>query len=206
MGEETLCRNQEGRTVNAVVEQKRTDIRGEFSFEINYQILTPEEYPARRDRSEPLVDRDRTRLKPDTLGTDSKNGITSNPWIADFLVQMDDKLNHIIEMLSEQGMDTETPNRGIGLNISGSGMKMKVYQPVESGQIIQTDFVLSRFPYIRVNLFGKVVRMAPSEEGGRQTYDLGIRFLDPDDRVIERIIARVFQLQRKAIRDSRNGV
>jgi len=192
--------------MNAIAEQKRTDVRSDLSFEVNYQILTPEEYTARKGTREPIITQDQQEVRIGALGTDSNgNDIMPNPWVADFLVQMDEKLNHIISLLSEKALDKRVPNRGIGLNISGSGMRMRVDQAVEAGQIVQTDFLLSKFPYVQVNLFGRVIRVTPSEDKDRVTYDLGIHFLDPDERAIERIIAKVFQLQRTAIRNNRKN-
>lgn len=192
--------------MNAVADQKRTDVRGDISFDVGYQILTPEEYHLKRNTVEQIVYRDQKTLKIEAVGTDNGySEIATNPWLIDFLHQMDEKLNLILSLLSDEETSRHPLDRGKGRNISGSGMKMTVDRPAELEQIVHIDFVLSRFPYVRINLFGKIIRITPLKKSHRVTYDLGIHFLEPDERAIEQIVTHVFQLQRKAIRDNRKS-
>jgi len=83
-------------------------------------------------------------------------------------------------------------------------MKIIVDKPVEPGQIIQANFVLSRFPLVFIDLFGEVDRVTPVDEDGKTIYHLGGKFLDLDPNDRERIIGCVFQMQRGIIRKRKN--
>jgi c-di-GMP-binding flagellar brake protein YcgR len=118
---------------------------------------------------------------------------------------MDEKLDQILIKLSKEEVGRGLlAKQGIGINISGSGMNVVVEEPVELGQIIQAHFLLSRIPLVFIDAFGEVLRVKPLDENGTVTYNLGIEFLDlkPNDR--ERIIACVFQRQRKSIRERKS--
>ena len=130
---------------------------------------------------------------------------TPNASLIDFLLQMDEKLDRILTLLSKEDACSGPSNKGMGTNISGSGMKIIVDKPVQIGQIIHTNFVLSRHPLVFINVFGEVVQVTPMDEGNGTIYALGIEFLDlnPNDR--ERIISCVFQRQREIIRKEKNG-
>jgi len=76
---------------------------------------------------------------------------------------------------------------------------------VEQGQILKTSFTISRFPVIRLVLFGRVVRVATVQEDGKQRYQVVVKFIDLDKDDREKIIAYTFQAQREAIRKKRRG-
>jgi c-di-GMP-binding flagellar brake protein YcgR len=75
-----------------------------------------------------------------------------------------------------------------------------VNQNVEVGQIIHTKFLLSKYPLVFMDIFGEVVRSAPSREKDEDTWQLGIRFLDMSLNDREKIISSVFQKQRVELR------
>ncbi|MEE8398144.1 MAG: PilZ domain-containing protein [Desulfobacterales bacterium] len=189
--------------MNAVPEQKRTDVRGDFSFSVSYRFLTPEEYRTKKNAIEQVVNRGGKRLTLDSNGTDDR-GRDSDSRLVDFLMQMDEKMNRILDLLTEKETRDEGLLQGVGINISGSGMKLRVDRPAEAGQVIHTDFVLSRFPYVRLSLYGRIVQTTPVQESDTGAYDLGVKFLDMDDSARDQIVARIFQAQREAIRRNRN--
>ncbi len=183
-----------------ITKERRSYVRGELSFKVRFRIMTPEEYETVKMSGNQIVSPDR-RLSVDSNNTNrGATEITPNAFMIDFLLQMDEKLDQILAILSKDGVDKGPLNQGIGVNISGSGMNIMTEKPVEPGQIIHANFVLSRLPLVFIDLFGQVVRVAPLDEDSEGMYHLGIKFLDldPDDR--ERIIACVFQRQREIIR------
>jgi len=183
-----------------ISKERRSYVRGDFSFKVRFRVMTPEEYETVKMSGNQIVSPDR-RLSVDSNNTNrAATQITPNAFMIDFLLQMDEKLDQILAILSKDGEAKGPLNQGIGVNISGSGMNIITEKPVEPGQIIHANFVLSRLPLVFIDLFGQVVRVAPVDEDGEGTYHLRIKFLDldPDDR--ERIIACVFQRQREIIR------
>ena len=79
-------------------------------------------------------------------------------------------------------------------------MKMRVPGPLEKGQLLCANLLLSRVPFVRVRVFGEVMNATPSGEETETCYDVGVQFLDLDVEERERIIACVFQRQREALR------
>ena len=188
-----------------MLQERRSYLRGAFSFKVRFRFLTPEEYQDIKEKSNQFGYPDEETITDLTDPDKADGGITLNACLIDFLLQMDEKLDQILTKLSkEEGDRGLLAKQGIGINISGSGMNVVVEEPVELGQIIQAHFVLSRIPLVFIDAFGEVLRVKPLDENGTLTYNLGIEFLDlkPSDR--ERIIACVFQRQRKSIRERKS--
>ena len=191
--------------IDVISKERRSCVRGDFSFKVKFRIITPEEYETMKGTNHQILSPEKKRLIIDSTDTDkTDNGITSNACLIDFLLHMDEKLDQILAMISKDEGDKGLPNQGIGTNISGSGMNIIAEKPVEPGKIIHANFVLSRLPLVLIDVFGEVVRVAPVDEDGKTTYHLGIKFLDLDPNDRERIIACVFQRQREIIRKSKN--
>ncbi len=186
---------------DAASKERRSFVRGDFLFKVKYKIMTREEYETIKGSDNQFLPPDKPIgmdiIDADMIGQES----ASNAYMIDFLLQMDEKLDQILALLSKGEADKEFLNRGLGTNISGAGISMKVDRPVDPGMIIYTNFVLSRNPMVFIKAFGEVERVTPVNEEGVTRYELGIKFLDinPGDR--ERIIACVFQRQREAIRN-----
>ena len=185
-----------------MLKERRSYVRGAFPFTVKFRLLTPEEHQAIREaeRESPHPEKETTTSITDADRSDLE--ITLNAALVDFLLQMDEKLDHILSLLSKAEVGEDVlPKQGTGTNISGSGMNMLVEEPLEVGRIIHAHFVLSRIPLVCVDTFGEVNWVEPVDENGTTRYSLGIEFvgLKPIDR--ERIIACVFQRQRKTIRE-----
>jgi len=188
-----------------ILQERRSYVRGGFSFKVRFRLLTPEEYQDIKETSNQFGYPDEGIITDLTDPHKADAEVTLNACLIDFLLQMDEKLDQILTKLSKEEVDRGfLAKQGTGINISGSGMNVVVEEPVELGQIIQAHFVLSRIPLVFINVFGEVLRVKPGDENGTVTYNLGIEFLDlkPSDR--ERIIACVFQRQRKNIRERKN--
>jgi hypothetical protein len=188
-----------------ILQERRSYVRGAFSFRVRFRLLTPEEYQDIKETNNQFGYPDE-EIITDLTDPDKATAETSlNACLIDLLLQMDEKLDQILTKLSKEEVDRGLlAKQGIGINISGSGMNVVVEEPVELGQIIQAHFVLSRIPLVFIDAFGEVLRVKPLDENGTVTYNLGIEFLDlkPNDR--ERIIACVFQRERKNIRERKS--
>jgi hypothetical protein len=180
--------------------ERRLYVRENFPFTVKFRVLTPGEYAKIKGVGYQSVPGSETVA--DIADNDKRNPeITSHTCLIDFLLQMDEKLDRIMALLSEEGeAERLISNQGTGVNISGAGMNIVVDEPLEPGQIIQARFFLSRSPLVFMTVCGEVTWATPVDENGKTVYQLGITFLDlnPSDR--ERIIACVFQRQREALR------
>jgi len=135
--------------------------------------------------------------------------------LIDFLIHIDDKLDRVLKLLSDvsgpeasAGKDDKGDEDlfvGQSSDISGTGMSVICDKALELRQILKASFMISRFPVIPLVLFGRVVRMTPVQEDGKQRYHVVIRFIDLDEEDREKIIAYTFQAQRDAIRKEKKG-
>ena len=183
-------------------EEKRSYVRENFSFKVNFRTVTREEYDSTKKKGYQISPSNHLRHFSSMNDADeSGHGIVFDKSVIDFLLQMDDKLDQILALLSNEEVDSHLNVReGLGNNISGSGMSILTDRVIESDSIVQISFVLSRYPIVFIDTFGKVVRVKAANEDGKKGYCLGVKFLDLDPRDRERIVACVFQWQRENIR------
>jgi len=185
--------------------ERRSYVRGNFSFKIKFKTMTSNEYEdlVRSDEAIPPYFQKETGIDI----TDKKKGVDTavDPSLVNYLALIDEKLDLILELLAKDSKIEGLFNQGIGMNISGSGMNIMVDRPVESGQIIHSKFYLSKTPLVFLDIFGEVVRSTKVDECGQTMYSLGIKFLDISVNDQERIITSVFQRQRGVLRKRKNG-
>ena len=180
--------------------EKRSYVRGDFSFKVKFRIMTPEEYETAKGTGDQILSPDKGICIDSNDINRREEEIYPNACMIDFLLRMDEKLDQILAMLSKDAEDKGRLNQGIGTNLSGTGMNIMTDKPVEPGKIINTNFVLLRFPLVFIDVFGEVLRVTPVDEDGKTLYHIGVKFLDLDQNDRERIIAWVFQRQREIIR------
>ena len=181
--------------------EQRSFVRANLSFKVKFKVITQEEYETIKESGDQILPQNEKELIFDSIDTEERlNAIAANQCLVDLLFHIDEKLDRILAMLAKDDPDIELSKQGDGVSIGGSGMKMIVDKPVEPGQIIHTNLVLSKLPPIFLDVFGEVIHAEPLNEGGKTDYQLGIKFLDLDINDREKIIACVFQKQREAIR------
>jgi hypothetical protein len=187
-----------------VLEDCRDHVRESFSFKVEFQLLSPAEYEKKREEWEDELCLDKKKLKFEGLDADNHPNTSSvDSHLLSFLLEMDEKLDRVIDHLTGKGKLEELLEEGIGLDLSGGGMKMRVRKSIEKGQILCANLLLCRTPFVRVRLFGEVTNSSPSLGEGTTCYDVGVRFIDLDWEERERIIACVFQRQREVLRKRR---
>jgi PilZ domain len=183
--------------------ERRSYVRGNFSFKIKFKTRTSDEYEASLNSFEPPFSHfpEKSGIAAADKGDRPDTSIDAS--LMDYMVRIDEKLNLILELLT---IDEEESlfEQGLGMNISGSGMNIMVDQPIETGQIIHSKIYLSRIPVVFLDVFGEVVRSSMVNECGKNLYSLGIKFLDLSLNDQERIIATVFKRQRGIIRERKN--
>jgi len=181
--------------------ERRVFVRESFFFKIKFQRLTDAEYRRARAEWAEQLSFNRKSLKEDDLDADTNGGPSPlDPCLLDFLMQMDDKLDQLIAHMTGVGKREGRMEEGEGLDLGGGGMKMRLAAPLSVGQLLRADLLLSRFPFVRVHVFGEVVHVNTRFRGEVACWEAGVRFLDLDYEEIERIIACVFQRHRAVLR------
>lgn len=184
---------------NAVFEERRSYVRGNLSFKVKFRVITQKEY-------ETLKEVINQSSPPENMSLDDAISKESsvNTFIIDFLLNIDEKLDQVISMLTKGEDSEELLKHGICSDISGSGMSITVDKLVECGQIIHANFILARLPLVYLDAFGEIVRVIPVDENEQGLYKIGVKFLELNTNAKERIISCVFQKQRENIRKSKD--
>lgn len=128
-----------------------------------------------------------------------------DPNLIDFLIQIEDKLDRALELLASREKKDENVFIGQGVDIGGGGMRMLCDTALKRGQILKISFRICRYPVVSLQVFGKVVRVTPVREDGKQGYEVAVEFLNLREDYRERIISYVFQMQRESIRGKRKS-
>ena len=181
----------------------RSDVRGDFSYTVEYEIITPEEFHSIRKKSFRPLNPDMEKLKIGRVRTDNDNmdtGFAINDGMAEFFVRMDEKLDRILLMLSKNDAFSGGSGQGTGNNISASGMNICIDSPVTKGQIVHARIVLSKLPFFYIDVYGEIIRIKALEGKGSPLCQAGIKFLNLEETEREKIVAYVFQHQRERIR------
>jgi hypothetical protein len=181
-------------------EERRSFVRGNFSFNVKFKTMTKDEYDYLKKTNEVIFPTFKQEPGVDFKEKEINAGHLASASLINHLVQIDEKLDLILDLLSNDKNIKGFYSQGVGLNISGSGMNIMISRPVEYGQVIHTKFYLSKFPLVYMDVFGEVVHVTQVNKDGRTHYNLGLKFLDLSINDRERIVSSVFQRQRGDIR------
>ena len=184
--------------------ENRSYVRGDILFKVKFTIYSREAYEDLERSKKRHFSMSESHQEPVFPEANDPSVSIPDGNLINFLIQMDEKLDQILLLLSKGEEKTRPYEQGVGVNISGSGMNMIVDKPVETGRIIHAKFFLSIFPFLFMDVFGEVVRVIRSEEKDEESYQLGIEFLNLDENDRDRIITAVFQHQRQIIRKNKN--
>jgi len=187
-----------------VTKERRSDVRGDFPFQIKYKIMKVEEFEDLKRFDKEIFSSTNKAQSVDVIASEISTESMANAALMNYILQVDEKLDQILALLSKDGSIAVPFRPGLGQNISGSGMQIVIEQPVEFGQIINAKFFLSKLPLVFMDIFGKVIRVEQEDEDGRVLYKVGIKFLVLNISDRERIIASVFQKQREDLRKRKN--
>ena len=175
-------------------------MRGELSFQIKFKLIAPGEYECLKRVNREYFSSFLKEKNIDVYAKSKSTDIVEGANLVDYLLRMDEKLDRIIDLLSKDEEIKGVYRHGAGENISGSGMKIIVDEPVECGQIIHVKLFLSKLPLTFMEILGEVTRVTPVDENGQILYQLGTKFIDLNIDQRERIISTVFQKQREMLR------
>lgn len=198
------------RSVNGLkrASERRSCVRGNFTYQVQYRVVVAAGSEVRQnDLPDDEMDRsDKKVLKPFPHFPDSiDTGRLPDTDLIGFLMQMDEKLDRILALLTDSEAQRLPVSSGLGCNISASGMSMIVDRPLQPKQMIAARIVLSRFPFVHIRITGEIIRVAPVKSDGREQYRVGLRFVDLDTCDREKIVACVFRNQRECIRKQKEN-
>ena len=183
--------------------ENREFVRASLTFDIKFRVISREEYASSKTKISQLAPHEGKSQIIDTSVPAvqlERAGISQE--LVDFLIHMDDKLDRILTLLAEDEPETVRFKKGTALDIGGSGMKMAVDSPVDVGELVHIQLILSRMPMMMVDVYGEVVRVEAPSGGGTDFFYLGIKFSNLDINTREKIISSIFQQQRKIIRNA----
>ena len=181
--------------------ENREFVRASLTFDVKFRVVSKEEYAASKTKIFQLDSSDKKSQIVDGSGVATyleNAGIRRE--LVDFLINMDDKLDQILTLLNQDKSETVRFKQATALDIGGSGMKMAVDTPVDLGELVHIQLVLSRVPMMLVDVYGEVVRVDAPSGGGSGFFYLGIKFSDLDINTREKIISSIFKQQRRHIR------
>jgi len=184
-------------------DENRSDVRGDLSLQVKFEVMTREEYKEMKRYEGEIFSPSLYEKGFDINETLGPTGIETYKSLVNYLLQIDAKLDRVLSLLSRDEAVKSTLE-GIGLDISGTGMKIYAEESVEVGKIIHTKFFLLKFPLTIVDVFGEVIWVTPVNKDGKPPYHIGVRFLDLNAHDRERIINFIFKKQREAIRKRNN--
>ncbi len=180
--------------------EKREFVRGYISTRAKIRIIDQEEYEslrAEKSTASPAQYKFPAEDLPD-------GGVLSNPYmhsINEFLIQIDEKLDIIIDKLEGDSSDKEKIIVKGTSDISGSGMSVRVSVKLEEGQLLYATLTMPDFPGGIFKSCGEVVRVEPCEKD--KLFDVGIKFLDIVEEERDLLIAYSFSQQRRMIRKAK---
>lgn len=180
-------------------ENDREYVRGKMRLEISYRVISREEFQERAD-TDMILDGAKVW---NAIGSHNQEAAVNDSLVA-FLRHLDAKLDKILNLITKDRREEKEYYEAVGLNISGSGLKMIAEHKAEVGQIVHLNFALSHKPFYFIDTCGEVVNVEPDTDSTATKYRMGIRFLDLTSRDQEQIIATVFQRERKVLRRQKN--
>ncbi len=185
--------------------QKREHVRAPISVPVKFTVMSPDKYNnIKASKGQNRLHRLQKNERIVSSFTEDESGcIKCDPHFIDFLFRIDDKLDRILELLLTDENDKEKIRKGRTLNISGAGMSIVYEEPLRIGDILNTNFLVSKVPPVWLDMYGEVVRVVPTLDGEETTCEIALKFVDlhKDDR--EKIIFYTFQQQRGAIRSTK---
>jgi hypothetical protein len=123
--------------------------------------------------------------------------------IAAFLIQVNEKLDRILDIVG-----TDRPDSGIidvkeTVNVSGSGISLVVTESIEVGQLLDVSISMPDFTMGKLMAQGEVIRVLPIHDSDTELFEVGIRFLNLTEEEREKIVAYTFRQQREHIRNQK---
>jgi hypothetical protein len=126
-------------------------------------------------------------------------------YLIDSIFLLNDKLDKIIDLLEDNKGETKITVKET-VNISGSGMKMILYDSIEKGQILNISLNIPGFPLSGFNTYGEVVRKKEIQKKDKPLYEIGVKFINILEKERDLLIAYAFSQERQQIRQLKKDI
>jgi len=169
-------------SIKTTRQEKREAFRVDDALPVVIQKVEDQEAPL---SSEPVMDLEefsRTFLEKENI----------NPYLWEVLINLHKKLDRILERLPVDLMRIKDQP----VNLSSTGMKIKVKKDFNLDEKVRIKMLLSSLPVKEIIIAGKIVRVTALAEG---EYEVALHFQDLDEEVRNEIIQYTLNQQRKAI-------
>ena len=178
---------------------KRRYVRIPVEFEVKFRITSEDEYKKLKNKKQEILYL--TNSYTFTFTSEEEFSNIALKSIIRLLIHLDNKIDNIYELLTTGNKNSKDIfYKGIGMDISGTGLRMVTGENLPMNTLIFANFILSKFPFIYIELLGKVVRCEPIKKG---EYSIAINFVDISHEDREKIIEYIFQKQRHTLRKKR---
>ncbi|MDY6822963.1 MAG: PilZ domain-containing protein [Thermodesulfobacteriota bacterium] len=128
-----------------------------------------------------------------------------DPRVTDFLVQIDEKLDRLLELLDDREKNQNTLDVRDTFDLSGTGIRLILSECLEIGQCIHITLKVPEIPFGKITAYGEVVRVSEFSQSPEMLYEAGVRFFNLSRREQETIIAYTFWKQRESIRSQKEN-
>jgi hypothetical protein len=124
---------------------------------------------------------------------------TISPGLWKMLVDLNSKIELILQMLNVSCRDQCLETREV--NLSESGMRFEIDEKLETGDIVEIKMLLPVCPPVGILIYGRVVRVNVSTDG---KFEAALYFLDMEDDVRKEISKYTIKRQRTIIRKQKH--
>jgi len=130
---------------------------------------------------------------------DAPPEVSDNRKLYTMMTEIKTKLDFIINhfLLEKEGL--LSPEKK-AVNISASGIRFTVERPVKEKDIMEIKLLLPTYPPVAVFAYGEVKRVRALDD---KTYEVALEYLNMTESVRSEIIQYTFNLQREAMRSSK---
>jgi len=173
-------------------EDKRNEIRMPLDTVLNYNILDDTSYYIRQV----------SPISAIFKKNESVQELNENDPLEAFLIQMDKKLDYLIEMLSEKIGGKDYKYQAKTFDISATGLSFVTREKLPEDALLEIGLYLPSQPQHCMDIAAKVIRQEPItlKQTKKAINRVGIKLIDilPEDQ--DAIVHYIFQKQREEIR------
>jgi c-di-GMP-binding flagellar brake protein YcgR len=184
-------------------EEKREFVRTDFSIHASARRINRREYD-RKQSVKRLLSSARYPHQGQLEASDADFSDTALSDFTAFLIQINEKLDRVLDIIGTDKPDPKLVDIKETLNISGSGVSLLLRQPVEVGQLLDLSLSLPNFPLGVLKTQGEVIRILPQQGENEDLFEAGIRFLNLTEEEREKLVGFTFSQQRRNIRGQKS--
>lgn len=182
--------------------EKRNNVRANISAAVTIKLRSTEAADA---APKTLPDRPcafTTIAHPPDLETVSDPVLS---YLVNAVFLLNEKLDTIIGMLQDDCHGERPIRVKEAMDISGSGMKLLLFDPVAAGQVLDISLQLPGLPEAGLNTKGEVIHSRGIQTKGLSLYEVGVNFIDISEEEKDLLIAFAFSQQRQEIRNQKDN-